>query len=641
MKKINQISISQIRQMDPQRIQTGTFRGLGTFVSGNAITFAAALPEGKEAVLLLYKKGHEQVDCCIPLPVQPWMGDVRCIRVEGITAAEYEYNYMVDGEIIPDPAARIVTGREPFGSREVRSPHRIRCGFLKEGFDWGGDAPPAYAYQDVIAYYLHVRGFTASPASRVRHPGTFRGLQEKIPYLEKLGINQVILMPACEFEELILPERAHAVHQHGQSAHHEHRAHSEEKAAIWSDAKVNYWGYAPSWYYAPKKSYSSSPEPDVEFKELVKALHRRKIELVMELAFPDGTDPAFLEDVLRFWVQEYHVDGFRLLCNDCLAGVAALSPLLRKVKIISGYFDLSREQLRDPVKSSHLADFNDGFRNDCRKLLKGDENMLGAFSGRMSAFCDEKGILNAITGHDGFTLRDLVSYDGKHNEENGENNQDGAPSEFSWNCGAEGMTRKRAIRELRLRQMKNAFAMLLLGQGTPVLLAGDEHGNTQLGNSNPYCIDSEVTYLDWNRDVLAKDLTAFVAQLIALRKSHILLRGITKSRADTGGPGGYPVFSCHGSRAWYASEGYQERHIGFMYCGRENGEDTYLYLAFNLHWEEQELALPYLPEGMEWRTVLSTGTEAETGGNCRRSVKLPGRTVLVLEGVKNDGSETM
>ena len=642
MKKANQITIS-----------SGTFRGLGTVVSGNTITFAAAVPEGKEAFLLLYPKGEDHAEYRIPLPPQPWMGDVRCIRAEGINAGDYEYNYQIDGEIVTDPAARIVYGRTQFGNKEVRGPHQIRGGFPEQGYDWGDDRPLSYDYSDVVAYYLHVRGFTASPSSRVRHPGTFQGLKEKIPYLEKLGINQVILMPACEFEELILPERDPGERGQGSARHHANSgkakaaeavqaAHAEagtEKSApeVYPDAKINYWGYARTWYYAPKRSYSSSPAPDREFKDLVKAMHRKGIELIMEFAFPDGTDPAFLEDVLRFWVQEYHVDGFRLMSNECLADAAALSPLLRKVKIISGYYDLSRPQLRSQIRSGHLADFNDGFRNDCRKLLKGDENMLGAFSGRMSAFSEEKGILNSITGHDGFTLRDLVSYDSKHNEENGENNQDGAPSDYSWNCGVEGITKKRAVKELRLRQMKNAFAMLLLGQGTPVILAGDEHGNTQLGNNNPYCIDSEVTWLDWNRDAFARDLTTFVQQMIALRRSHSLLRGITKARTDTGGPGGYPVFSCHGSRAWYASDGYQERHIGFMYCGREKGEDTYLYLAFNLHWEEQELALPYLPEGMEWRTVLCTGPEECEGKIRRRSVKLPGRTVAVLEGVKNDG----
>ena len=626
----------------------------GAFASGESITFTASIPSKADAQIVLYRRGTEEIVSEIPFPKTPWTGDVRCLTVDGVDPSALEYNFRIDGKIVTDPAARIVKGREPFGDLAERSEHRIRGGFLTEKYNWGEDKSPSLAYEDVIAYCIHVRGFTMSKASRVRHPGTFEGIAEKAGYLEKLGVNQIILMPACEFEEVMRPENSSSYLPappagSGQKIPSERMPGLQTGASgeIKSPVRLNYWGYTTSWYYAPKAAYCSGDRPDIEFKKMVKTLHHKGIEVIMEFAFPDATDPAFATNVLSFWRREYHVDGFRLMTNDVIANAAASCPFLSDAKLICGYFDLTHPLLKGPdalqrtsARSFHegtLADWNDGFRLDCRRFLKGDENMTGAFAGRMLAYSDQKGILNAVTGHDGFTLCDLVSYDGKHNEANGEDNQDGAPSEFSWNCGEEGPTRKKNIRDLRLRQMKNAFAMLLLGQGTPVILSGDELCNSQSGNSNPYCIDSELTWLDWRKDAVAKDLFAFVQELIRFRKAHRMLRGIDEKMANAGGAGGYPMSSCHSSKAWFASNEYQDRHIGIMFCGAEDGRDSYIYLAFNLHWEEREFALPYLPEDLCWRTAISTDRR-EAEYHCR-SVVLAGRSVMVLTGEPKEAGQ--
>ena len=627
----------------------------GAFASGESITFTALIPSKADAQIILYRRGTEEIVSEIPLLKTPWAGDMRCHTLNGVDPSGLEYNFRIDGKIITDPAARIVKGREPFGDLTERSVHRIRGGFLTEAFDWGEDRSPALPYEDVVAYCIHVRGFTMSKASRVRHPGTFEGITEKAGYLEKLGINQIILMPACEFEEVMRPANGSRnlsvpITDGGQNVMSEKipvpvpGPAGEPKYPV----RLNYWGYTTSWYYAPKAAYCADDRPDLEFKKMVKLLHSKGIEVIMEFALPDEIDPSFATDVLSFWRQEYHVDGFRLMTNNTIANAAASCPVLSDAKLICGYFDLTNPQLKGPdalqrsvshtVHEGTLADWNDGFRLDCRHLLKGDENMTGAFAGRMLAYSDQKGILNAVTGHDGFTLCDLVSYDCKHNEANGEDNQDGAPSEFSWNCGEEGPTRKKNIRELRLRQMKNAFAMLLLGQGTPVILSGDELCNTQSGNSNPYCIDSELTWLDWRKDAAAKELFSFVQELIRFRKAHRLLRGISEKMANAGGAGGYPMSSCHSSKAWFASNEYQDRHIGIMLCGEEDGKDSYIYLAFNLHWEDREFALPYLPEELCWRTAISTDCRKEEY-HCR-SVILAGRSVMILTGEQKEADKT-
>jgi len=229
-------------------------------------------------------------------------------------------------------------------------------------------------------------------------------------------------------------------------------------------------------------------------------------------------------------------------------------------------------------------------------------------------------------------MMDLVSYDKKHNDENGEFGQDGAESEYSWNCGVEGPTRKRQIRQLRLRQIKNAFAMLLLSKGTPMLLAGDEAGNSQGGNSNPYCLDSPVTWVDWGSRKTSHEIFSFVKELIAFRKAHPILTGGGSAQTVSCG---YPAFSCHSERAWFAATDYQTRHAGLMYCGLENGEETFIYVACNFHWDPQSFALPYLPEGLAWHTVISTGQEEAAGSASAdaeicREFTLPGRTIKVL-----------
>ncbi len=620
----------------------------GTEAKGTMAEFTVVVRGDVPASLILYEKGTEHILTEVPLPVMPWLGDLRSIRIEGPKITDLEYNYRIDGRVVTDPAARLVVGRTPFGSRKKRTEHSIRGRLRSVEFHWEEDVSPRLAWPDVISCYLHVRGYTMGASSGVRRRGTFAGLKEKLGYLEKLGVNQLILMPAYEFEEMMYPERraypgrpeapvlpdSAAGTADKRAAADPAAANSETDAAeknhVSDPVRINYWGYTKSWYYAPKMAYSADGDPDLEVMDLVKSMHERGMELIMEFAFPEGMDPALAEDILSYWVREYHIDGFRLLADERIVFAASVSPRLRRVKIISTYFDFSPEYMKDQAGSFHLADFNDGFRNDSRHLLKGDENFLEAFAGRMRACSGQKGILNSITGHDGFTLMDLVSYDGKHNEENGEDNRDGAPTEFSWNCGCEGPSRKKTVRAMRLRQMKNALAMLMLAQGTPVLLAGDEHGNTQKGNNNPYCIDSPVTWLDWNRGAFAKSLTSFFQELAALRKKHALLRGETEGMVFEGVKSGYPRVSCHSSRAWYADYSHQCRHIGLMYCGREEGEEAFLYLAFNLHWEEQEFALPYLPEGMSWKCVLTTDEQTEE--SFERTLVLPGRTVMVLEG---------
>ena len=582
----------------------------------NTMYFQASFDTIKEAELVLLKKGTDEVLKEIPFKETDFHGTVRQAAAEGVRPDRMEYVYRVGNRIVIDPEAKLVLGRTPFGDRKERTEYQVRCGFPKKDFDWGEEEhAPRIPYEDAVAYYLHVRGFTMNPNAKVRHRGTFRGLEEKIPYLKDLGINQVVLMPAYEFEEIDRgPEPDDLPGMAGAAA-----------AAAVQPVRLNYWGYTRSWYFAPKAGYSAGPHPDEEFKSMVRAMHREEMEVVMEFAFQDDVPAQRCLRALIWWAQEYHVDGFSLLARPEIAYMAAACPELRYCKLMYGYYDAARVYPKGrKIPFVNLANCNDGFKIDCRKLLKGDENQLQAFVSRVRQNGQDVSYVNYLCGHDGFTLMDLVSYDKKYNEENGEQNRDGAETEYSWNCGAEGPTKKKSVNLLRMRQMKNAFAMLLLSQGTPMILAGDEMGNSQNGNNNPYCIDSEVTWVDWNTRKCAQDLRSFVKELIALRKKYKIFH-CAQPGAKT--KNGYPQVSCHSEKAWYGDFEYQNRHVGMMYCAAGKDGETYFYIGWNLHWDDKTFALPYLPEGMHWKCVLDTAAEAQT----ESAAKKPARSEAALE----------
>lgn len=641
-----------------------------TGVTAAGILFSAVVPEGRRAFLLLYEKGSPEVRATIPFPEDQNLGRVRAMIVSGIPASELEYNFMIGNEIVTDPAAQLVVGLEKFadpGRRACRmaaergeegkvTAHQIRGAFIDGSFDWGEkETFLKIPYSRSVFYELHVRGFTKSKTSKVRCKGTYLGLTEKIPYLKELGVTALVLMPAYEFDEVAKDDEDPRAGWRPEKL----RELPDGDAQVQDGTvRLNYWGYGKGWFFAPKSSYSYSKQAADEYREMVRELHRSGIEVIMEMNFPEGTDPAFMQTCLLWWRQIYHVDGFMLIGSQEDINSVSKSPALCDVKLISDYYDTKRMYPKGREGSfRNLAEYNAGFRNDARKFLKGDPDSLHAFLSRSRYNPEDSGVINAVTGHDGFTLLDLVSYNDKHNEANGEENHDGALSEYSWNCGVEGPTRKREICRLRMRQEKNALAMILLSQGTPMITAGDEMGNSQEGNSNPYCFDSELTWVTWQNTRSSRELTEYVRSLITFRRTHPILHG-EKTLTGSSDGGTFPDFSIHGSNAWFASFDQQDRSAGLMFCGKASGaknpqgrvkeerkpDEAYVYIAYNFHWEKRELALPYLPKGRQWHIMIDTSADRflkearpveETGEREEAEVKtvtVPGRTVYVLTG---------
>ena len=548
----------------------------GCTVEGQTANFSVAVPEGQTCELIIYKKGARASAFSQEMPYSDVAGNLHFLSVVLEQPEDYEYCYKIGGKIVPDPYGKAFSGREHWSVSQGKEKRKLRTRIVTDTFDWGKSQFPHLKKEDVIAYSLHVRGFTKHSSSGVAHKGTFDGVTEKLPYLQKLGINQIHLMPVYEFDE--------------------------------NQRHVNYWGYGKAYFFAPKASYAAG-DPVNEMKSLVRQMHLAGIEVILEMPFTEGTTFSLILDCLRYWVMQYHVDGFIVNPYICNPDELAKDPVLAKSKI------LKKE---------------DGFQNVMRRFLKGDEGMI------RDVICQLKNqdtqLYNYIASHNGFTLCDVVSYDGKHNEANGENNLDGPDYNYSWNCGAEGNSRKKAVNELRKNQIFNAFFLLLFAQGMPCILSGDEFMNTQKGNNNAYCQDNLISWLDWNQLSRREELYTFVCRLIALRKA--CMKQTAKKSEDTMGRSGIPQISYHGEDAWQMPAGRASRQLGVFY--HEECTEKDFYIAYNMHWLSHSFALPSLPKGMEWVCIAGTKEgvldEKEAVPVKDKKVQLEERTIKVFVG---------
>lgn len=493
-------------------------------------------------------------------------GRVRHVALPAEALRQMEYAYEVNGQIERDAYAQ-----------EVHAENCYSTIFLPE-YDWEGDCCLELPEEEVVAYTLHVRGFTNHRSSKVKNKGTFQGIVEKLPYLQDLGINQLQLMPIYSFAE--------------------------------NPQYTNYWGYGPGYFFAPHEKYAGKENPSVACKNMIKACHLAGIEVIFSMPFAEDTSWQTMIQCLEFYVSEYHVDGFLLNPSRIPMERVREVPLLAYTKLLV---------------------LEDGYTNVMRRFLKGDGNVAEEVMWWLSHSSQKKDSNRYLTTHTGFTLWDLVSYEEKHNEANGEYNQDGPNENYSWNCGVEGPTRKKGVLELRKRQVKNAFCLLLLTQGTPCILAGDEFANTQNGNNNIYCQDNETGWLVWKQGEWEQELGAFVKELLALRKTYPILQGSAKEK-NRSATCGVPELSFHGESAWQVPQQAECRCFGAYYHDQQ-AEDGDVFVAYNMHWNPHTLALPSLPKGKRWHLVLSTANQK--GAECPvedKTIQMEERTVAVYVG---------
>jgi glycogen operon protein len=515
-----------------------------------------------------------------------------------------------------------------------------KCVFVNEPFEWNGDQSPRHPWSETVIYETHVRGFTIHPKSGVDHPGTYRGLIEKIPYLRTLGVTAVELMPVQEFNETSVTRRNPRTNQ----------------------PLRNYWGYDPVVFGAPKASYSSAGglgQQKREFKEMVRALHEAGIEVILDVVFNHtaegdelgptlcfrGLDNAIFYTLagdkryyknytgtgntinanhpvvrnhilaaLRHRMVEMHVDGFRfdlasvlgrdrtgeLLANAPLLERIAEDPILRDVKMIAEAWDAAGAYEVGSFSERRWAEWNGRYRDD--------DGMLGLFASRICGSADiytksgkgPEASINFVTCHDGFTLNDLVSYRYKHNEANGENNHDGSDANFSENYGSEGEATDAGIETLRKRQIKNFLLTLLISRGVPMLLGGDEFRRTQGGNNNAYCQDNETSWCDWSPLEKHQEMYRFARGMIAFRRAHSILR---EEQFYTDAE--IRWFSPHGGPPHWTDP--KEKQLA---CLIHEDEQSVLCLMFNAGADAVDFSLPPLLPGTRWHLAVDTSREA-------------------------------
>lgn len=666
----------------PERgdVKTGSPLTLGASKTGEGVNFVVFSRYATRVRLELFDHPEDATPArTIDLdPAQNRTGDLWHIRVKGIVSGQL-YAYRVDGPYEPykghrfnfnrlllDPFATAVTrtpawnfamalGYDPLApgqdlviSKADNAASMPKCVYVNDLFDWQQDQSPRHPWSTTILYETHVRGFTVHPKSGVDHPGTYRGLMEKIPYLKDLGVTAVELMPVQEFNENS-PTR---------------------KNPQTNQVLKNYWGYDPVVFNAPKASYSSSGDVGrqiPEFKEMVRALHKAGIEVILDVVFNHtaegnelgptlcfrGMDNAILymlaDDkrrykdytgtgntinanqpmirdqilaALRYWVVEMHVDGFRfdlasVLSRDQTGNLKADTPLLdriaedpilRNVKIIAEAWDAAGAYEVGSFSERRWAEWNGRYRDDVRRFWRGDNGMVGLFASRICGSPDlytksgkgPDGSVNFITCHDGFTLNDLVTYCSKRNEPNGEDNRDGTNADNSGNYGAEGATEDAGINAIRKRQIKNFLLTLFISRGTPMLLGGDEFRRTQGGNNNAWCQDNETSWYDWNFPERHKEINRFTRGIIAFRQAHPALskeQFYTDAQIHWFGPQGAVP-------AWGDPK---EKQVG---CLIHEDEHHALCLMFNAGADAVDFTLPSPLPGTQWYLAVDTAHNA-------------------------------
>jgi glycogen operon protein len=568
-------------------------------------------------------------------------------RVAGPSGPGHRYDPNL---VLLDPSATALTDGAPWGRHSEPSAHSTvrRSVFLRRSFHWREDAPPVTPLEDSLIYELHVRGFTCHPTSLSAHPGTFAGLLDRIPYLQALGVTAVELLPIHEFDEndcpffnprtgerlrnfwgynsiaFAAPKAGYAASgpEHGQINEFREVVRSFHAAGIevYLDVVFNHTGEGDQ----RGRTYS--------FRGLDNQLYY--------MLGPDGRYLNFsgcgntvncnhpvvrliLMNCLRFWVADMHVDGLRfdlasvlgrdyrgrVLVEPPVVELIAEDSVLADTKLIAEPWDAAGlYQVGKFPFGLRWSEWNGRYRDDVRRFWRGQPGAAAALATRLCGSPDlyqaagrqPRHSINFVTCHDGFTLWDLVSYNHKHNEGNGENNRDGGDDNNSWNCGVEGPTDDPAVLGLRRRQVRNLLATLFLSQGVPMLLAGDEFLRTQQGNNNAWCQDNEISWLDWGLTQRNADFLRFVRELSALRRRHPALRRKAFPQA------GDVIW--HGVQAYRPDWSASSRSLAVVLDGRRTGRepDRDFYLAFNAWEGALNFQVPPPPQGRAWRRVLDT-----------------------------------
>lgn len=652
------------------KFRRGHVLPFGATMVPNGINFSIYSSEAIDCTLVLFERGEAKPFAEIRFPEEFRTGNVYSMIVFDLDYERLEYGYRMDGPfnpekghrfdksiILSDPYAKAIGGRDTWLAKpnwDDIYPYRSRLVF--EDFDWENDHPLETPIEDLVIYEMHVRGFTQHPSSEVKNPGTFAAIRSKIAYLKELGINCVELMPIYEFDEWENSK--------------ENPVTGGLIVNFWGYSTVNFFspkaGYAATGKFGMqvdelktliKELHKNGIEVmlDVVFNHTAEGDHRghtisfRGIDnKTYYMLTPEGyyfnfsgtgntlncNNPVvrnMVLDCLRYWAADYHIDGFRFdlaailgrdqngapLSNPPLLESLAHDPILAKCKLVAEAWDAGGlYQVGSFPAYGRWAEWNGKYRDGIRKFLKGDDGLVGKMAQLVQGSPDlyyyrgPTASINFIACHDGFTLYDLFAYNEKHNIANGENNNDGGNDNDSWNHGVEGETEDAGINQLRHRQIKNALSILMVSQGVPMILSGDEMGVTKYGNNNTYCHDNELNWTDWGLLKKNADIYNFSRHILRFRRAHPVLRSATHFQHRDYVGSGFPDISFHGTQAWKPDYSDSSKCLAFMLDGAhaKNGtiKDDMIYVAMNTYWDALYYELPVLSAGRNWYLAVNT-----------------------------------
>lgn len=637
------------------QIEQGSSSPLGVSQQNTGLNFALFSRHAEKVTLLLFKQNETIAFLEISFdPTLHRTGWIWHILLKNLPNQPLEYAYRIDGSnddlknrfnphvLLSDPYAKALSTLCQWDApRDIQVPRFPRAKLILDApFDWEGVQAPHIPSEELILYEMHVRAFTQHASSKVKHPGTYSGLIEKIPHLKQLGINAVELMPVFEFNEC-------------ENLHQNPQTHQPLK---------NFWGYSTINFFSPMNRYATSDHWTAsldEFRTMVKELHRNGILIILDVVYNhtaegpvegpyfsfrgidnqvyymiddadhyfnfSGTGNTFnanhpivsrlILDSLRYWVQEMHVDGFRFDLASCLTRdetgkplsipplihLITHDPILTNTLLIAEAWDAGGLfQVGSFPGEGKWLEWNGKYRDDVRRFIKGTNGQAGEYA---TAMCGSQNLygssvnpyhsINFITAHDGFTLKDLVSYNQKHNQENGEHNRDGNDCNDSWNCGIEGQTNDANIMRLRAQQMRNLHLSLMLSIGTPMLLMGDEYGHTRHGNNNAYCQDNELNWFLWDELEKNRNFARFHRLVIQFRKTHKAFQKkkfLTKSDIDW-----------HSRYPLQPDWSQESRFVAYTLK-----DINPIYVAFNAHFQPARIELPSCSQGKRWFRIIDT-----------------------------------
>lgn len=629
------------------RASAGSPQPFGATPTQEGVNFAIFIEEAEAVSIVFFEElGRKSLAELSLDPIHHCTGNVWHIQVRGLPP-DVLYGYRISSPhhdphtLILDPYALSISSSVTWGeAKEHYQP--LGKVVIPTPFDWRGDHPLHLSIQDLIIYEMHVRGFTRDVSSEVMHPGTYLGLIQKIPHLKSLGINAVELMPVHEFNECevthVSPRDGAPLHNYfGYSPVHffspmnryatcntGDRTREEFKMMVLA---LHEAGIALILDVVYNHTAEGNEEgPTQSFKALSPHTYYLLDREGRHCNFSgcgntfNGNHPtaiALIIKSLRYWVTEMHVDGFRfdlasILTRDetgvplpkaPLLEAISRDPILSRTLLIAEAWDAGGlYQVGHFYPGTRWAEWNGRYRDVVRCFIKGTPGYKTAFA---TALCGSQDLygngrtptcsINFVTAHDGFSLADLVSYNDKHNEENGEENRDGTSHNDSWNCGMEGASRNKKIVALRARQMHNFHLALMLSQGVPMVLMGDEYGHTKNGNNNTWCQDNSLNWFSWKQLEIQHDFTRFFRSLIHFRLQHPQLRR-TQFMTEND-------ITWHGLRPDKPEWEVDNRFLAFSLHAEESPD---LFVAFNASHLAQMVYLPEPSRGGEWQMVVNT-----------------------------------